>query len=407
MANTTSGGYETLMSKMVQKFLYKRPVFSKLASFAENNTLTKGVSVNRPYRNNLVGFTSDYTANTDVTATDWSLTQSTLSISESKAVSIQVDPVEDKQLITTPGNAQALWASNITDALSEDMDRDFLDEVTNAGLDIDNGDFGGTASTPISLSDQNAEKVWGQAQAELQANAIGSGGLYTVIDPYMANEIAQRGIATTFTQSDRMFNNGFAGGGLLGIDTYISNNLPSTVTYTLATAIPAAADTVTINGVTFTWQTTLGSTAGNVLSETSVTQSAANLVVAINAGTGAGSKYVELSAANRAKLKFAGVSATSAAGVVTITAYGRMSLAKSHATAANAVFSAQTVYSMVAQYGCIDMVAQMQPNIQINKATNNLGSTILGHALWGTKTFEDGAQRLLKLSIQGSAAITA
>ena len=396
--NVTTGGRENVMSKITQKYLSRMPVFRKLASFAENNTLGKGQSVNRPYRSDFT--VGAYTPNTDVASQDWSLIQQLLTVDRSFVASIKIDPVEQKQVYP---NLRTEFAPRLAYQLGQKMDRDFLDEVDNAALDIDGSDYGESASAPIDLGSVPAEKVWLDAFAELVNNTDEhSRGMYAVVDAHMFSEIQQRGIETTYSQSDMIFRNGMAKGAFVGFDLYVSNNLPTTAMFTMANAIPATNDVVKINGVTFTLkQTTLGSEAGNVLSETSVTQSAANLAAAINGSAGAGTKYVALSATDREKLNNAGVVATADAGVITVNAYGRMNLAKTFATAANGTWSTQTVKAMAGQYGAVDMVVQMEPDVQVNKATNNLGSTIIGHSLWGRKTFNDGAERLCKILIQG------
>ena len=285
--------------------------------------------------------------------------------------------------------------------LANEIEQSFLAEVSNANLTLDEGDVGGTAGNPITLSTYNVEKVFAYASSRLSVGDVEKDKMwYAVVDPFTVGEMTIRGVAVREALGDKAFINGYTGMDFGGFRVYQSNNLPSSVTFTLSTAIPAAADTTTINGVTFTWQTTLGTTAGNVLSETSVTQSAANLVVAINAGAGAGTKYVEISAANRKKLTNANVAATSTAGVVTITGSGRLITAKSFATAANGVFGEQTISSMFGRHGAVSTVVQMQPNVQVNKAVNNLGWTVIGHTLYGHKTFAEGADRMLNVSIQ-------
>ena len=398
MSNITTGGYETIMSKTTQKYLTRSPLFRKLASFQENNTLSHGVSVNRPYRGDFN--ISTYTPNTDVVHTDWSLTEQLLTVNQSYAASIVIDPVEQKQAFT---NLNSEFAPRLAYQLGNKMDRSFFDETANAGITVDAAYYGaGASGAPIDLGSVNAERVWSDAFAELIGNSDEYGqGMYAVIDAKMLSQIQQRGIATTFSLSDMVFRNGMANGPFVGFDVYVSKNLPATAAFTLANAIPAASDTVSIAGVTFTFQTTLGASAGSVLSEVSVTQTGANLAAAINAGAGAGTKYVAICQTDRDKLNNAGIVATNNAGVVTLTSYGRMLLAKNFATSANGVWGTQTVYASCGQYGAVDMVAQMEPTIQINKAVNNLGSTIIGHSLWGTRTFNDGAQRLLKLLIKG------
>lgn len=398
MSNTLTGGYETVMSKTVQKFLEKEQVFRALASFKEQAVLSEGVTVNRPYRSSFVA--SDYTANTDVTASSTTLTASNLTVNNSKVISLQFDPVEDIQLLTNPGTLVGLYSERMSYVLKDLLDRDFFDEVDNAALALDESDFlaGSSSGDPIDLDSVNAEEVWNDAYAELAGNNIGSDDLYAVIDPAMRSKISQRAMGTAFQKADDAFMNGFTGKSFAGFKIYVSNNLPTTQAFTLTDA--TAAITFTIAGVVWTAIDTLGTTAGTVFTDSATLDTwGTNLAKAISGSTAA-TFYVETSVRKRAKLRTKGLSASYAAGtnILTITGYGRFSAST---TDAGVTVGEQTVKAMCGKFGAIDMVVQMQPHIQINKATNNLGSTLLAHTLWGTKTFEDGAERLLKLSIKG------
>lgn len=395
MANTTTGAFETVMSKAAQKFLNREHFFRRLANFREQNNLRKGQSVNRPIATEVFDV-NDYTANTDVTAQDWSYTQQLLTVNNSKATRIDVDPTEtaDIQLSDFP----SIFTRQISQALGNALDRDFFDEVDNAALDIDESDFdtGSSAGDPIDLSAVNAEKVWGKAAAELQGNSIGEGRLFAVIDPAMKNEITQRGIATTFNTSDKFFAKQMLNEDFQGFDIFVSNNLPSSQSFVLATVTEDA--TFTVASVTWTFKDALGATAGNVFTDSATLDTGGtNLAKAINGDT-ASTFYVPVSATNRQKMKRFGFTATYTTGTDTllVTAYGRFNAAFS----AGATAGEQTIKAMCGQMGGIDMVVQMQPRIEINKQPGNLGSTIIGHTRWGTKTFDDGAERTLKLLIK-------
>lgn len=398
MANTITGAYENAIAKRAQKFLTRAFAYPKVASFEENNNLTFGVSVNRPYRNdNLVP--ASYTANTDVTAKNETITQQLLTINRNEAVSFKADPTEDKQIML-PQKLKALFAPRLAHRLGNNIDRDFQDEVDNAALDLDESDFisGSSSGDPIDLSSVNSEEVWLDAHAELMNNNIGEGRLYTIVDPKMLSKITQRGIEVGYNMADVFYRNGFTGKQFAGFDLYVSTNLPASVVFTYS-ATGANGKAFTINGVTFNQVTTIGTAAGNVLMETDATTCATNVKNFLNDLGTTSAKQVSLGASDKDKLEYAGISASSSAGAVTISAYGRMTL--SVEASSNSSFGEQTVKSQCGQYGAIDMVVQMQPHVQVNKATNNLGSTILGHTLWGTKTFNEGAERLLKLSIKG------
>jgi hypothetical protein len=94
----------------------------------------------------------------------------------------------------------------------------------------------------------------------------------------------------------------------------LSSLVRATGTLTITATTSADTQTAVIGGKTYTFQTTLTNVDGNVLIGASITTMAANLAAAINLGTGAGTTYAT------AMTKSPHVSATSAAGVVTVTA---------------------------------------------------------------------------------------
>lgn len=397
MSNTLTGGKETLMSQSVQRYLANLEIFRKLASFQEEAVLVKGTTVNRPFRTGFIH--ESYTANTDITASDTALTAATLVVNNSDAVRIDIDPVEDIQLLTNPDSLRALYGPRMAYILAQLHDRDFFDEVDNAALGIDESDFlsGSSTDDPIDLRTVPAEDVWTKAFSELDDNGIGAGGLYAVIDPGMVSEITQRGMATGFNIADSFFKNGFKGD-FAGFDIFVSSNLPSSQAFTLSDA--TAANTFTLRGITWTAVDTLGSTAGTVYTNTATLDDwGTNLAKAISGDTAA-TFYVEVSGDKRDNLRTRGLTASYDTGtnVLTVTGYGRF---KVKFTDGTAVAGEQTIKAMCGQFGAIDMVVQMQPHMQFNKQPANLGSSLLAHTLWGTKTFQDGAQRLLKLLIKG------
>ena len=398
MAHTLTGGYQTAMSATVQKYLEKIELFRKLASFREESVLTKGVAVNRPYR---TGFTAAaYTANTDLTATDTTLTSSTLTVDQSQGILLKIDPVEDVQLQTNPGSLRALYAPRMSKTLAQLHDRDFFNEYSNAALALDEHDYasGSAVNDPIDLATVPVDEVYLDAFATLGQNDIGVGGKFAVVDNKILAAIAKRGLATGFQLSDTVFNNGFTGGKFAGFDLYVSENLVCTQSFTLLAGTENG--TFTLNGVTFTAKDALGVTAGNIYTNSATLDTfGTNLAKAIN-GDATSTFYVEVSAFNREKLKARGITAVYTANTDTlaITSYGRIKVTFSTGVA---TALEQTINSICGQYGCIDMVVQLPTNIQFNKATNNLGSSLIAHTLWGTKTFEDGAQRLLTAKIKG------
>jgi hypothetical protein len=103
-----------------------------------------------------------------------------------------------------------------------------------------------------------------------------------------------------------------------GSRVVVANNLTCVGTFNFGGVNPVAGNTIKIADVTFTFQTTLGSTPGNVLVGANPTATAANLVAAINGAAGAGTTYVNFTDKTRAN-KLRGMTASSSGTVVTLT----------------------------------------------------------------------------------------
>lgn len=399
MSNTTTGGRENKIASTTQRYLRLMSVMPKLANFQLNNNLTRGQKVNRPFKSDFS--VDDYTALTDPTQQEWQFTQELLTVDQSKVVRMDWDPVEKKQIEFDP---ESEFISQMAYRLTNQMDQGFLGEVDNASNDLDDGDFGGTDGNPIDLDSVNAEKVWGQAFAVLSNLGVEPDRRWvSVVDAFMLNAINQRQIATTFNSSDSGFMNGeVKGGQFVGFDLVMSSNLPSSQVLTY-TGLPSNGETIKIFGVTFTFVSSIGTTQGNVLIEAGDDDTYTNLTNAINAGTGAGTKYIEFSTnkgINRKKLSGANLVAAqdTSADTVTLTANGDMGTIEA---LSNATLGDQTVKCLCMQTGAIDAVVQFSPTVQINKISSNLGWTVLAHTLYGIKTFADGADRMLKIAIKG------
>jgi hypothetical protein len=82
-----------------------------------------------------------------------------------------------------------------------------------------------------------------------------------------------------------------------GFRLFRSNQTTGTAVLSLATQ-PTANDTVTINGVVFTFVSSIGTTAGNVLIGANVDATRVNLAGLINAPTTTSATQVALSTAN-------------------------------------------------------------------------------------------------------------
>ena len=124
---------------------------------------------------------------------------------------------------------------------------------------------------------------------------------------------------------------------------YVSTNLTATASLALATN-PTEADTVTINGVVFTFNAT-PSGAGSVDIGANAAASVDNLVAAINGGAGAGTTYIALSASDRAKLE--GITATDNTTAIGLESKRGYKVLSSSLTAAGDKWGAVTIYNLM------------------------------------------------------------
>lgn len=363
----------------------------KIANTEEQSLLRDGDVVHRPYSSD--PYVVDYTKGTAIDIQDIDTTDEFLTVNQSKVVPVYVDDDDVKQNKYNTANQLIDRSAHM---LARDIDSAVLAQVTNASLDIDDGDIGGTSGASISLTTSNVSNVFGTVMAELATNNVERDRpWYLVIDPVMTNTIMQSFVNNGFNTADATLKNGFLGE-LFGFQIFISNSLKSTVSLGMATN-PSEGDTVVINGVTFTFNAT-PSGAGSVDIGANAAASVDNLVAAINDSGTAGTTYIQLSNANRAKLSNNQVVATDATTSITLTAAGRMTLSET-LTAAGDVFGTQTVLAMAGRMGAVDLVMQIEPTVNIKDVQDKLGKNYLTHSLYGVKTFNEGAERMCEINI--------
>jgi hypothetical protein len=188
--------------------------------------------------------------------------------------------------------------------------------------------------------------------------------------------------------------NGFMGR-YMNFNIYSSNNVMHTCVLT-SSAAPTATNTVVIAWVTFTFVSSIGSTAGNVLFTDEAT-SLDNLAAALNAWSWAGTTYVEVSAANRLKLNMLWVVATSdSTHTVTVKTQWPTTYTETHAAA---TWGTQVANCLFGKMSTIDMVIQREPTVQQNKVPDKTGYNYLVYDLYGIKTFTEWANRNMNVKI--------
>lgn len=280
-----------------------------------------------------------------------------------------------------------------------DLDGRCFAEIRNALYDFDNGDLTTSTSTGtgITLSATTVPQMVSRMPAKLRNknNQEIMTNMVYVTDSYAASDVTQYVMSKNIDMAGAVFKNGYSGD-LSNAQMFISENLPGEATLGMATN-PTAADTVTINGVVYTFVSPIGSTVGNVLIGASADATRANLAAAINQGAGAGTTYVAFTAAATLdavdKLAATNNDTTNVLTVVG-TGTGRMTVSET-LTAGGDTWASNVLHTYFGKKGAIDLVVQDLAPVDMRPTADRRGTNVFCSYLAGIKTFADGARKFL------------
>ena len=385
MANNLDAFSPEYWSARTQRLLKKKLIAREIASMEEQATLRDGDMVHRPYYSDVV--VNNYTKGVDVTVQDVVATDEYLVVNKSKEATVYIDEIDVKQ---NKYDAANKYIDRMTYALRKDIDGAFLKEVLNAEYSMDDGDMGGTAGNPVTVSVANVFSLFTYTEAKMNANDIeDTKPWFFVITPEVKAAIQQTNLVNWFNQADAALRGTLKGMGYLGtwgnFNIFVSNNVAHSNKVTMSSV--AAADTLTINGVTITFKAAPAA-AGECKPTLAALEGMLNGVMA-TAGD-----YVEFSAADRAKLIAAGISAIDDGTDVTILSNGTTTYAQSGVT-----LGGEVAHCWAGQYGCTDMVIQKDVAVQKNKEPKKTGYNYLCWTLYGIKTFTEGAKRCIDVLV--------
>lgn len=297
--------------------------------------------------------TGNYTKYTDQTITDVKTGNDQIVIDTTPMVNFAIDMLDEEDNYI---NVKPEVISNAAYQIKQRIDGDFFNKVTDAKWKYDANGFGintGTLS-PITLAtgaSQNISATFGKAKAGLTNTGVNGEKLVLAIDDNVAVDLATLGLEQGFNISDQSYTRGYVGR-FGGLRTYQVSTLTSTTTLDLATN-PSNWDYIYIKGVKFTFVSSIGTTAGNVLIGASADASAQNLVALITAPGTTTANGVALSEDDIATLE--GVSATDGTDLVTFTSKNGALLASSSMTNASNDFRAQVLNATIMERGAIKM----------------------------------------------------
>ena len=385
MAQNLDAFIPELWSRRIQYLTRNALVATQICSFEEQPDLKYGDRIHRPYPNDLV--VNDYTKYTDTVQQDLIGTDEYLDIDQSKEISFAIDEVD---WIQNKYDLENSYVERAAYRLANDIDGSVLGEVVNANVTCDGSDIG--SSGAISLSTSNCLNAIMTAGAKLTANGCEMDKTWAlVVSPKSASVIAQTVAQDWFSLADLALKNGYAGN-FAGYKVYSSNNVFHKRTISFSSVV--ATDEITVAGVKFTFVSSIGTTAGNVLKGANDAAALANLAAAINGASGAGTTYVEVSAADRAKLKNVKANLDASTGVLTTAGAVVVSTPDTTITVGNA-----EEHAILCRPGAIDLI--MQQNIDVRKTPlpKQKADYYIISCLYGKKTFTEWKNRMVDIKI--------
>jgi hypothetical protein len=291
--------------------------------------------------------------------------------------------------------------------LNQQIDGDVLGEYDQADHTIDDSELGGTSGDGIVLTTSNIIKPFTVAGRKLEVvDNYEDEKRWAAISPHFYQLLLEKLEGKESVLGDKTGVNGHVGK-YMGFDLYKSNATGWSGRLEFGTK-PTDTDTLTINGVTFTFVDDLGSTAGNIHICSNAEKTLDSLVAAINApgtsvSSGDNAGFVALSAADQALLK--NITATDGGTYMTLKAEGKGYVAVSETfTAAADIWTTdlQIQHLLFGQGRPIDLVVQKSPNMLIKDRTGYIGNDIVNYIVYGLKTFDDGDRRLVDVKVNSS-----
>jgi hypothetical protein len=377
--------------------LYKENVFRNIASFREEAQLKDGQIVDRPYRADVVA--ENISRNTALTAQDLTATSDTLTVNKHKGLLMYVDEIDR---IQNKWDAAKAWAEEAATRLANIIDAECLYEATSANVTVDYNDLdsGQTAGLPALVTSSNVFKLFTVSGRKLSAANVPLNGRFAVISPEVHQALVEYVGGKESAFGDRTSEAGNVGR-FMGFDLFVSNNLTGSARWTPAD-LPTDGDTITIAGITFTFETGTLDAAGKIKAETSVAVTLDHLVAFINSGgaTTTTDGYA-LSAADVRICQ--NLVAVDGATYVEVFHKGTANIAVSGSEVGD-TWTYKTQHLLFGQRGSIDLVIQKEPGVEMAStvAAGKLGMNILPYTLFGVKTFYDMKARILDVEVDAS-----
>lgn len=295
------------------------------------------------------------------------------------------------------------FGGQIAHKVAQHLDATALAEVRNAAYTFDTGDLTTLSSTgvPFAETSTTVPQMVARMPAKLRRNNQALTNLCFVTDSYGAADMTQYLLGKNIDLAGAVYRNGYTGD-VSGAEVYVSENLTGSALFSMATQ-PTDGDTVTINGVVFTFKTTLGSTAGNVLIGGSADAARANLAALINAPGTTTANGVALSSSDQLiitdTLRLAATNDNTANTMEIVgTGSGAMTVSETLTDGTDG-WSRNCVHAYFGKKGAIDMVVQDMKEVDMRETADRRGTNVFSSYLAGIKTFTDGSKKFLNVKL--------
>ena len=400
MANSFSASFKEVWAKKQQQVFYKNNIANQIADTSFKSDLSSGDVLHRTYRS-WAGYPNVYVRGTDMTERALTDTDETLTVDKEYYDFFYVDRHDQ---IQNSYDAASGYGKDGGEMLSNQIDSDVLGEAVNATSTVDDGSIGGTAGNGIALSTANLIKVATAATKSLELLNVFGNDKYGVISPHFADILVQNGVDRETALGDGLYKNPDIMN-WMGYKLYVSNQTVGTAVLALATQ-PTADDTITINGVTFTFVAS-PSAAGDVDIGADVDATRANLATLINAPSTTTATGIALSDANAAFFasRVSAVNDDSANTLtVTVKGAGYATVSESLTDGTDTWTAAKQVqHLMFGIKGNPTLVVQEQPGIEFIKAEKRKGYFYQNTILYGVKTFADNAKQMVNVELRSDS----
>ena len=398
MANSLTAFNPEYWAREMQIIFFKESTALVLANTELRALLSDGDTVNKPFRSYLAD--QAYTKGTDIsTFNNLTATNEQLVVDTTRVVPFYVDDIDK---IQNKWDTASRFAQDAQRVLNNKLDQVVLGQYSNASSFVAAQELGGSGTGAYAITAANIANMFTAASRKLDNFDVPQSDRVAVIGPRLL-EILRQSVSGRETGFGESVSASGVIGNRFGFQLILSNNIPFQAVLT-QTGIATDADTLTINGVVFTWEATGTNcdSAGEVDLGANADAGYANMELAID-GTTAGttSTYFDVSATDRKRLLKHGITSTYSSGddTLTIDGFGDVEIAES---TANLVITTNEQYPVLMIRGAIDLVTQKSPNVEFRVAEKRLGRYVYPWMMYGVKTFTDMKDAIVYVKVNTS-----